>query len=182
MEDFFRGIMIQEEAIYTLWGTKPVTEIIIDYYTDKDKKALLAQMPKEQLEKVVWCKDYRLGENWEKWEKIRERFPLIDILLFKKRITHDPKLAIVYFVDVLKLAATLQEHYELFSRETCMDFDPLQVVLQMEQGSEFWDKVLDKSINNAALIGVIFGYGVKNSFCYQWKGGHQLNLKKLPIQ
>ena len=168
MEDFFRGIMIEERGVYTLWGTKPVTEIIIDYYTDEDKQALLKQMSKEQLENGVLCKDYCLGENWEKWEKMRERFSINRYLLFKKPHS-DRKLAYLYFVDILKLSATLQEHYDLFSRETGLDFDPLQVVLNIEQGSEFWDLVWDKSVNNAALLGVLFGYGIKNAFCFQWK-------------
>lgn len=90
-------------------------------------------------------------------------------LFFKKPHPHDPKLAFLFFVDVVKLAATLQEHYELFSRETNIDFDPMQVVFELEKGSEFWDEVFDKSINNFALVGVLFGYGVKNSFCFQWK-------------
>ena len=102
-------------------------------------------MPQEQLDNAVWCKDYCLGENWGKWEKIRERFSCNRYLLFKKPHS-DPKLAYVYFVDILRLAATLQEHYELFSRETGMNFDPLQVVLEMEQGSEFWDEVWSKSL------------------------------------
>ena len=46
MEDFFKGLMIQEEGIYTLWGTKPVTEIIINYYTDADKQLYWPRCPR----------------------------------------------------------------------------------------------------------------------------------------
>ena len=178
MEDFFKGIMIQEDAIYTLCGTKPLTRIIINYYTQEDKKAFVEQMTEEQKVNAVWTADYQLAENWEKWMKIRERFPVNRYLLFKKPHP-DPKLAMLYFVDILKLAGTLQEYYDLFSRETGIDFDPMEVVLNMEQGSEFWDRVWDKSINNAALIGVLFGYGVKNSFCFQWKGWPSAQFEKI---
>ena len=125
---------------------------------------MLDQMSQEQLENAVWTKEYRLGKKWEKWVKIRDRFPIHRYLLFKKPHP-DPKLAYVYFVDILKLAATLQEHYELFSRETGMDFDPCKCVLDMEKGSEFWEEIWNKG-NNVALTGVLFGYGVKNSFLF----------------
>jgi len=170
MDGFFKGIMIQEDAIYTLCGSKPLTEIVINYYTPEEKKAFVTQMTEEQKKGAIWTVDYELAENWEKWEKVRDRFPLNRrYLFFKKSHPHDPKLAFLCFVDVVKLAATLQENYELFSRETNMDFDPMEVVFELEKGSEFWNEVFDKSINNSALIGVLFGYGIKNAFCFQWK-------------
>ncbi len=170
MDGFFKGIMIQEDAIYTLFGTKPLTRIVINYYTPEEKKTFVEQMTEEQKANAVWTADYQLAENWEKWEKIRERFPVNRrYLFFKNQHPHDPKLAFLFFVDVVKLAATLQENYELFSRETNMDFDPMEVVFELEKGSEFWNEVFDKSINNSALVGVLFGYGIKNAFCFQWK-------------
>jgi len=178
MEEFFRGVMIEESAIYTLWGTKPVTVIIIDYYTDEEKDAFLNQMSEEELKTAVWSTDYCVGEKWEKWDKLRERFSINRYLLFKKPHS-DPKLACLYFVDILQLAATLQEHYELFKRETGMDFDPIQVVLEMEKGSKFWNEVWDKSPSNTHLIGILFGFGLKNSFCYQWKWWPSVEFEKI---
>jgi len=172
--------MIQEEAIYTLWGTKPFSEIVINYYTPEEKNAFIEQMTEEQKKSAVWTADYHLAENWDKWEKIRERFPVNQrYLFFKKPHPHDPKRAFLYFIDVVNLAVTLQENYELFSRETLMDFDPMEVVFEMEKSSEFWDKVFDRCVNNAALVGILFGYGVKNSFCFQWRGWPSDEFEKI---
>jgi hypothetical protein len=179
MENFFRGIMIQEGAVYTLFGSKPMTKIYINYYTEEEKKNLINEMSKEQKENAIWCTDYRLADNWEKWMQIRQRFQINRYLLFKKQSPNNAKLANLYFVDIVKLATVLQEHYELFSRETGMDFDPLEVVFEIEQGSEFWDEVFEKSIDNAALTGILFGYGIKNAFCFQWKHCPSLAFEKV---
>jgi len=169
MDDFFRGILIQEEGIYTLWGSKPMTMFPINYYTNEEKKALIQQMSEEEKREANLYANYDLANNWEKWEKIRSRFPTNRYLLFKRDHPDLEKHALIYFVDILKLAATLQEHYVLFQRETGMEFDPLEAAFQIEKGSEFWTEVFDKAIDNSALIGILFGYGVKNAFCFQWK-------------
>ena len=36
-----------------------------------------------------------------------------------------------------------------------------------------------ESVNNAALIGVLFGYGLKNAFCFQWKGWPSAQFEKI---
>jgi len=68
---------------------------------------------------------------------------------------------------VTKVALVLQEHYDTFKAKTGLEFDPLRESLRIEQGSEFWDKAFD----HPALLGILLGYGVKNSFCFLWKYG-----------
>jgi hypothetical protein len=155
MEPFFRGVMLQQGAIYTLCGSKPMTMISLD-----DEQQLLAenQKAKREKKKRIVLEDYHLLQNWEKWESIKSHFPLHRYLFFKKHAT-------LYFADMTKVALALQEHYNVFKKETGLDFDPLSESLALERGSEFWDKTWD----HPALLGLLLGYGIKNSFCFQWK-------------
>lgn len=160
MEPFFKGIMLQNHAIYTLCGSKPMTMIEIgeeghshDQLSKKDKK-----------NRIVF-EDYHLLQNWEHWEKAKSRFPLNRYAFFKRADSTDSKQATIYFVDLTKVALVLQENYTTFKREIGLDFDPLREALAIEQGSEFWDR----TFANPALLGLLLGYGMKNSFCFQWK-------------
>jgi hypothetical protein len=157
MEPFFRGIMLQNQAIYTLWGSKPMTMISIDDGDQSDSD----QSKKEKKNRIVF-EDYHLLKNWEKWESAKSQFPLNRYAFFKRT---DSEQATIYFVDLTKVALVLQENYNTFKRELGLDFDPLNESLSIEQGSEFWDKTFD----NPALLGLLLGYGLKNSFCFQWK-------------
>ena len=158
MEPFFRGVMLQNQAIYTLWGSKPMTMISIEDGDPSDTN----QLSKKDKKNRIAFEDYHLLKNWEKWEKVKSQFALNRYAFFKRT---DSEQATIYFVDLTKVALVLQENYNTFKRELGIDFDPLNESLSIEQGSEFWDKTFD----NPALLGLLLGYGVKNSFCFQWK-------------
>ena len=64
---------------------------------------------------------YDLPKNWEKWEKISSRFPMKRYLLFKSHTSEDENVSFVYFVDVLKTAALMQDHYDLFRKAVGFD-------------------------------------------------------------
>jgi hypothetical protein len=161
MEQFFRGVMLQHGAIYTLCGSKPLTIVSLDCA----EEGILSTQSKEEKKKRIVVEDYHLLQNWEKWEKVKSRFQLNRYLFFKKVDPAEPEHLILYFADMTKVALVLQENYHLFKRETALDFDPLKESLALEQGSEFWNKTLD----NPALLGLLLGYGMKNSLCFQWK-------------
>jgi hypothetical protein len=164
MEPFFRGVMLQHGAIYTLFGSKPMTMISFDY-TDQEPQSNEHQKSKAEKKKRIVLEDYHLLQNWEKWESIQSRFQLNRYLFFKKTDPVAPERVVIYFADLTKVALTLQENYNVFKKETGLDFDPLGESLALERGSEFWNKTFD----NPALLGLLLGYGIKNSFCFQWK-------------
>lgn len=165
MEPFFRGIMLQHNAIYTLYGSKPMTIVSIDI--NEEVQGDDSQRSKQEKKKRIIFENYHLLQNWENWEKVKARFHVNRYAFFKKADIANPDQAIIYFADMTKIALTLQENYDLFKRETGLDFDPLSESLSLEQGSKFWTEVFD----NSALLGMLLGYGIKNSFCFQWKYG-----------
>ncbi len=165
LEEFFTGAMLQDNAIYTLCGSKPMTRIILYNYTDEEIEAWYQQLSEEEKKTGVHVKEYDLWHNWEKWEEIRDRFPIHRYLFYRKNDLRDPRCASVYLVDPLKVACTLTEHYMVFRNIVGFDFDPLQEALNIEKGSVFWEK----ANNHATPIGLLFGYGVKNSSFFYWK-------------
>ena len=175
METFFKDVFLQESAIYTLWGTKPVTKIDIHYHlpTDPEVIAFYAEMSEEDKKNAIIFDHYDLPQNWEKWEKIRERFPIRQFLFFKQADLEDPKFASIYFVNIKHTISTLQDNYQLFQQETGCNFNPSKEVFEMEKRTSFWNKVFD----NPVLVGILYGYGKENSF--QFRRKYQVELSSL---
>ncbi len=165
MEEFFTGVMLQDQAIYTLCGSKPMTRISIHYFTEEEIQAFYEQMSEEEKKNGVVCENYAIAENWEKWEKVRSKFPIKRYFFYKKDDVGDPKFASLYFVDPLKVAHTILENYMVFRNAIGFDFDPFDEAFQIEQGSDFWEEVH----KNSCLIGLLYGYGLKNSSTFHWK-------------
>lgn len=164
MEKFFRDMMLEESAIYTLWGSKPITVIVLHYFSEEEINAWVSQMTEEEKKELIISPEtYDLPENWKKWEKIQSRFPMPKYLLFKRVRPDDKRFEDVYFINILQTALILNEHYDLFKKYIGRDFDPLQEVFNIENKDSFYWK------NDMLLHGILFGFGMKNSFCFEWK-------------
>lgn len=165
MENFFTGLMLQNPAIYTLCGSKPMTCITLHYLTDEEIQEYYDQMTEEEKKTAIYVEDYQLTQNWEKWEQIRSRFPINRYIIYKKNNTVNSKFAEIYFVDPLKVANVMSENYDVFRDAVGFDFDPYHEASQIEKGSVFWDKIA----GNPVFSGILFGFGPKNSFAFYWE-------------
>lgn len=169
MAKFFDDLLFDERAVFTLWGSKPMTEIILYHYSEEEMALMFENLTKEELENCYINYKYDLPENWEKWEKTHSRFPIKKYLLFRSHFSDDKKVSFVYFVDILKSASIIQDNYNLFRKSVGMDFHPLEAVLEMPNAeSSFWKKVRS-SEDSALLWGILFGYGKVNACAYHWK-------------
>ncbi len=169
IEKFFHDLLFKEGGAYTLWGSKPITEIVAYHYSDEEMIELMRQLPEEELKSCYKDEQYDFPENWERWEAICINFPFHKHLLFRAHFSEDRKMSYIYFVDIIKTALLIQDNYDLFRREIGFEFHPLEVVLEMpKQSSEFW-KRLRKSPNSSLLWGLLFGYGKQNSSLFNWK-------------
>jgi hypothetical protein len=168
MTKFFNRILFEEDAIYTLCGSKPLTEIIIEEYTSEEISAYYNSLSEEEKKKLTAVIEsaYDLPENWRKWEKISSRFPLKKYLFFKSELHKDPRATFLYFVNILNTALVIEEHYPLFRKVVGFDFNPLEVVHEItNKNSKFWKK----ATSSALLSGILFGYGKKNALTFHWK-------------
>ncbi|MDN3507209.1 MAG: hypothetical protein P0S96_08285 [Simkaniaceae bacterium] len=166
MTKFFSDLMLEEECIYTLGGSKPMTRVILYQYSEEKIKEYMDSLTKEDIKKSRLISNYDLPENWEKWKKVASRFPLKRYMLVEGQWHNKADVKFLYFVDVLKTAVTIQEHYREFSSAVGYDFDPMKVVLEMQTAeAPFWKKIE----TNSLLWGILFGFGKENAYAYHWK-------------
>jgi hypothetical protein len=167
MTQFFNDLMLEETAIYTLWGSsKPMTLIAIEQYSDEKKQAFYNSLTEEEKEECVICEGSSLDKTWPQWEKIQNRFPMKRYMLFKADLLQEEKVLFILFVDVLKTAAIIQDNYEAFKKAIGFDFHPLELTLNMKQKNSV---LLEKLSGNAHLWGILFGFGKMNSYLFQWQ-------------
>jgi hypothetical protein len=166
LEKFFKDLLLEESGIYTLWGTKPITAFEMCLYTPEELKKIQEKSLRGTKQETVVFRDYNFPENWKKWEEISDRYNVQKYMLFKKDNPDDPKLPMIFFVNILEAALTIQNNYHLFRKEVGYDFDSLDEVFDIENpDSKFWEKVF----NNSKLMGILYGFGIKNASCFHWK-------------
>lgn len=166
MTKFFKDMMLDERGVFTLMGSKPLTLIVLENYTEEEIQAHYASLSEEEKKNGRIVEKYDLPENWEKWEKVSARFPMKRYMLFKSGMYENPNATFVFFVDILKTTMVIQENYEIFQKAVGFDFIPIEVVLEMKiKGSKFWERVN----GNSYLWGILFGYGRSNAFAFHWK-------------
>src|SRR5712672_1347630 len=64
MENFFTGVMLQNRAIYTLCGSKPIASLTLHYHTDGEIQEYYDQMTEEEKKTAIYVEDYHLAKNW----------------------------------------------------------------------------------------------------------------------
>lgn len=164
MTAFFHDLLLVEGGVYTLLGSKPITRISLESFTEEEKHAYYASLSKDELDNAQIIDNYSLPQNWEKWKKISDRFPFKRYILLEKESEEHVKF--LYFVNIFQTAIKIQENYEAFRRVVKVDFNPLEVVLEIQdKNSKFWDAI----DGNSLLWGLLLGYGKVNSYGFFWK-------------
>lgn len=169
--------MFIEGAAFSIHGSKPITEIILDHRTKEEKESernkninRLSRKEKKEIEShcIKWNPRYDFEESWRIWETNLKNDLVKDYL-----IVHFPlnanDLDFVFFVNIIETAKTLQKHYSLFSKYVGFEFDPLETVFDIsDKESIFWNKIFngEKNQKKVCLLGILFGYGLENSYLY----------------
>jgi hypothetical protein len=171
MTKFFGYIMFFEHGIYTLWGSKPMVQIgILNLnVTEEEIKAWEDSLTEEEKENCFQTVDPNFDEDWEKWVKIRDRFPIKRFIFAKSEIYSNDEFSQYYFVDIVKTALVIQENYKIFRDVVGFDFHPLEVVFELRNDkTPFWEKIKNSS-SNSLIWGLLFGFGKENSQLFYWK-------------
>ncbi|MCB1110686.1 MAG: hypothetical protein KDK64_06850, partial [Chlamydiia bacterium] len=83
------------------------------------------------------------------------------------------------FVNVPNMIYILSLNHKLFEKETGVSFDPKFIVEEIGSNtSEFWNSVFE----NHYLLGILLGYGEKNSFIFNWKVEASMDFQELPFE
>lgn len=176
MRRFFEHLLLDNHGIYTLWGSKPMIRFEMCLYTDEDLSKLQDEVEENENVETIIIENYDFPENWKKWEKVRDRFEIGQFLLFKKDNPDDPNLPLIFFVNIFETACVIQENYMFFKKYFGEDFDSLEVVFELQDNfSKFWDVVFERS----ELVGLLYGFGLRNSLCFNWKyRENKINIQK----
>ena len=175
LKEFFREILFDDRCAYTLFGTKPISSFCVQIPPSEEDKAwwkeYYAALSEEEKAKLVLVEPlYDFYANYHKWLEIKRRFPIRQYLFgtFSSRFRKDTK--VVLFVNIEMALRTLLKFYDDFRRALGFDFDPFQVVFEVENdGSKFWNGVMDSH----ALQGILLGYGRDNAWFFEWNAKYE---------
>ena len=80
-----------------------------------------------------------------------------------------------FFINIPSLVYALHYYKKDFCERLHMEFDPNEVVTQIEdETSIFWKKVFQDHF----LLGLILGYGERSSYLFDWGEKHLKSIKK----
>lgn len=172
MEKFLDNYFGGQVTAYTLFGSKPMTEIPVccaskEEWVSNYKKFIQEECPEDEQEKALnefteYLATYDLPENWEKWVNWAAK-NLPRKFLFSKKPTLSDDVFSLYILNVHEAVWILQRNYFQISRELGIEFDPVEVVMQFEdQNSLFWEKVFQSHF----VRGLMHGYGERNSYFF----------------
>jgi hypothetical protein len=182
-EEFFRKFLFMDQAVYTLYGTKPMTEIVLYPGTPEERMAAqenaMKKLPKEELLRLKqscfeYTESYWFEETWAMWEEKLKDLPIKRFLFVERKIGIPNSLKenrYIYFINICETAKVLRKHYNLFKEYVGFDFDPLSVVFEAKNpDSVFWKSIWEgeASEKNVCLCGILFGYGLENSYPFSW--------------
>lgn len=167
LKEFFQDLLFEEVGAYTLYGTKPMTDVCLCRFTQEEKQEIYEQyllLSDEEKTEFVFPK-YDSPASYKKWKEIKERFPITRYLTGDFPSPYDGTVDIFLFVNIELTIKTLLDHYEEFHRLLGFHFDPLAVVFEIEnRNSKFWNAVLKQNV----LVGILLGFGRYNAWCFMW--------------
>jgi hypothetical protein len=181
-EDFFRRLLFLEQGVYTLYGSKPMTEIILSPVSPEER-LLLQERAFQQLSlkerstllasSFEYEEKYWFEETWSMWEEKLKTLPMHRYLFVERTIgiPSDQRDRYIYFVNILETAKVIRQHYPLFKEYVGFDFDPLAVVFEMKNPTSlFWTAIWGREVTDRSvcLMGILFGYGFENSYPFSW--------------
>ena len=177
--EFYVRFLFIESAAFTLHGSKPMTELILDHRAKEEKersrKEYLSKLSQEEKtslkaqKKIEWEPKYDFEETWRLWENSLDKERMQKYI-----IAHFPikgsQLDFVYIVNVMETATIIHKNYFLFQKYVGFDFDPLEIVFDiLNEDSLFWNHILNSEQTTpevVCLMGILFGYGFENSYPY----------------
>jgi len=159
---FFQELLLEDGGAYTLFCSKAITmEPLLDI-SEAALEELHSYLKNHPDIEVLEVERY-LEEGWRVWKKM----PIPSAFLLREIILNGDRMLV--FMNLSATADVLRKYYVDFQQIVEYDFDPHQVILDLQKGrEEFWVKIL---LNHKAK-GILFGYGYKNASLFGQKRNH----------
>lgn len=172
VEKFLKHVMIENEGIYTLLGSKPMTTFSTSPFIDDEEKQVMYAAQSEQFKKYIFLKKFTpckadCQQLWKDWKKVEKKYIGNQFLFVEFEKWEEGIL-----INIPSVAFILNKYRDAFVKITGQQFDPNKVIYQIGKSSDlFWSKVEE----NHYLLGLLLGFGEKNAQYFQWendKGKH----------
>ena len=165
IDDFVSHSMIKYSGIYTLFGVKPITDIDVGYATEEED--FTANSPWGVATKT----------QWKAFKKEIKKIKFKNHFFIEYCYSYDDKdYNSILFVHEPSLIKILEIYHNQFEQGLDEKFDSFNKIMELRNGSSrFWDKIFKS--RNHYLMGLIFGYGEKNSKCFQMEKEGDKNIR-----
>lgn len=170
MNEFVDDFFLNNTMIYSLFGTKPMSGVVICKASENEcikswepHLVSLNQIEKSEFLKKLheYCGSDNFYKNYQKWLEWKKKRTSA-LFLFRTSVSKSKHYLLVDMINTRETLWLLKKNYELFSKETGMEFDPLTVVFDFENDSAFWSKVF----SNSYLMGILYGFGERNAYFF----------------
>lgn len=170
VDDFLRYIAISQLGIYTILGSKPVSQFNLpEVQSEEELRASYEEMPKKFRKKVSFKRFNRtkqieeFRDTCKKWMRVQHKY-----IGEHFSININEEMLSGYIVNIPLATYILREYYKEFSKVLGIDFDPAVASREIGKGSSNFWKVFENN-GSAFLWGLLFGFGEKNSKLFQWE-------------
>ena len=198
---FLENMMIREDGLFTLLGSKPMTQFDItgtlseteeelkqEYEEAKAFLEKCKQDPEHFHSDVMTIPEYkefrekclkykhalRFHQHKKLWENWLHEKGCISNQIYKLTSREDNGL----FINIPNAIYILEKYYADFSEITGFKFDVNTILDSIDDNaSTFWNMVF----KNHYLFGLIMGYGQKNSYLFDWVQQNSLSLNAISL-
>lgn len=159
LESLFSHLLFYEGGAYTLFGSKPISFEVLSPTPEEEKQEFFSVSSHPILRNLI-----NFSENWNAWERLKSQYKTPRFLLFQRNSpSFSPSEKSIFLVNISATAAILQKYYQKFRNAVNGDFDPLNIVFEMQNNqSAFWNTVLSRE----DLFGILLGFGEENSWFF----------------
>jgi hypothetical protein len=154
IQSFLNQFLFVEGAVYTLFGDKPITQMLIFIGTDAD----LPVLSEEELKTAIPREDLS-PETGPVWKHFVSKIPSKHFLFAERPCLRNPHFVLYSLLNIDRVKEVLSKHKLAFQKKTACSFDIDKVIQEFsDPHSSFWNQVfLDHY-----LSGLLYGFGEEN--------------------
>ncbi len=154
MSSFLTQFLFANGGAYTLFGEKPMSEMLIFIGSETD----LIELTEEEMKTAIPL-DRSLVENWKAWKRYAEEIDSNHFIFAERPCLLDPSHTIYSLLNVDLAKDLLSKYRTKFEEQVGFPFDINQVIHEFKDpASSFWGRVLSDHV----LSGLLLGYGEEN--------------------
>lgn len=154
IQSFLNQFLFVNTAVYTLFGDKPISEMLIFIGTKND----LMELTEEELKMAIPL-DGSIVENWRVWKRYADKIHSKNFIITERPCFLDPSHAIYSLLNVKLVKEVLCQHRATFQEKIGRSFNVDKVIEEFKDPSSYFWK---KAFEDHYLSGLLFGYGQEN--------------------